>query len=257
LDRAGKPIVVPDSGIVLSRKLAELLQVSPGDTVRIRPLIARREEIQTPVAATVETFLGLSAYADREFLSRLIGEYRVANSLLGVTFTHGLTGSTLLELRRRPAVVGISERLHVFSQIQETFGETMNISFSVMILFAGLIAFGSVLNTALVSLSERQREIGTLRVLGYTVPQVSRIISGESYLLNGIGIALGLVVGVGLSHAIARAYSTELYRFPAVIHPVRFVHTTLIMLAFITAAQLIVFRLIRRFNWLEVLKVKE
>ena len=154
-------------------------------------------------------------------------------------------------------MVGIGERTRALTQLDESFGETMGIAISVMVLFAGLIAFGSVLNTALVSLSERRREVGSLRVLGYTPAQVARIFSGESLLLNGFAIALGLLAGVGLAHLLAYAYNTELYRFPAVIYPVRFLLTAALMAVFVRLAQLIIYGTIRRMDWLEVLKVKE
>ena len=112
-------------------------------------------------------------------------------------------------------------------------------------------------STPLVTLSERQREVGTLRVLGYTSRQVSKIFSGESYLLNGLGIALGLWAGMGLAYWLSRIYSTELYRFPVVIRPARLLNAIFLMLGFVWLAQRIVRRMIRRLDWLEVLKVRE
>ena len=99
--------------------------------------------------------------------------------------------------------------------------------------------------------------VGSLRVLGYTPAQVARIFSGESLLLNGFAIALGLLAGVGLAHLLAYAYNTGLYRFPAVIYPVRFLLTAALMAVFVGLAQLIIYGTIRRMDWLEVLKVKE
>ena len=115
----------------------------------------------------------------------------------------------------------------------------------------------SVLNAALVSLSERQREVGTFRVLGYSPGQISRIFSGESLLLNATGIVLGLFAGIGLIQLISKAYSTELYRFPVVIYPSRLVITAVLMVLIVGLAQSIVFRMIKSLDWLEVLKIKE
>ncbi len=257
LDDNGKPIVVPDAGLVLSVKVAEILNVGPGDRVRLRPLIARRQEVTAPVVGTVNTFLGLSAYADIGYLNRLIGEEWSANAILGKSFRGSSEAAFLNELKKRPTVVGISERTRSLTQIDETFGETMGTSLSIMVLFAGLIGFGSVLNAALVSLGERQREVGTLRVIGYSPFETARIFSGESYLLNGIGIGIGLVAGIGLLHVLAYAYNTELYRWPVVVSPLRLVHTAVIMVVFISAAQLSIYHLIRRMNWLNVFKIME
>jgi putative ABC transport system permease protein len=94
-------------------------------------------------------------------------------------------------------------------------------------------------------------------VLGYEPMQITRIFSGESFLLNGLGVVIGLAGGVGLSYLLALAYNTELYRFPVVILPERFLHTTLLMVLFISLAQLIIARMVFKVPWLEVLKVKE
>lgn len=257
LDSQGQPIVVPELGMVLSKKLAELLNAELGDTIRLRPLIARRQEVTTPVVGIVDTFLGLSAYADIRYLSRLLGEEWSANMLLADSFAGANADTVFAELKKRPKVMGIGARARSLTQLHETFGKTMGTMIGIMVLFAGLIAFGSVLNAALVSLSERQREVGTLRVLGYTPAQVTEIFSGESYLLNGAGIAIGIVGGIGFAHLLAMAYNTELYRFPVVILPRNMLITAALMVAFITFAQFAVYYLIRTLQWLEVLKIRE
>lgn len=257
LDGDGEPIVIPEEGLVLTTKLAEILDAKAGDTVRFRPLIAERREVDAVVATVVESFLGLSAYADQRYLSRLLGEEWVAGSLLFRSYRRGTTPELLSEVKRRPSIIGIGERLRSFTQMEDTFGNTMGIMISVMVLFSGLIAFGSMLNTAIVSLSERQRDVGSLRVIGYTPEQVAWIFSGESFLINGAGVLIGLLGGVGMTHLLSMAYNTELYRFPAIVYPSRLVEGVVIMAAFIVLAQLIAYVMLRRMDWLESLKIKE
>jgi putative ABC transport system permease protein len=253
----GKPLVLPDAGLVLTRKLAEILHARPGDTLRLRPLIGRRAEVEAVVAGVTDSFFGLSAYADIRYLSRLLGEAQAANAVLGV-LQPGTTPDALLEeLKQRPTVVGIGERLRAFALLEDSFGETMGAMIGVMVLFSGTIAFGSVLNAALVSLSERQREVATLRTLGYRAGQVARLFAGEGLLLNGLGILAGLIAGSVLAHLLSVAYSTELYRFPAVILPGTLALSAVVVVLFVIAAQLILFRMIRRLDWLTVLNVKE
>lgn len=257
LDERGVPIGIPDAGIVLSRKLADLLGAKPGDTITLRPLIGRRQAVRTPVVALADTFLGLGAYANLEYLGRLLGEERVANTLAVATF-HGSPLEPLYrQLKERPSVLGITERNRALRQLEDTFGAAMGTMIGLMVLFAGVISFGSVLNTALVSLSERQREAATLRVLGHTPAQVAWIFTGESLLLNIVGIAIGLGGGIFLAQLIATAYNTELFRFPAIIHPGQLVQSALLMLGFVAVAQLALFRVIRRMDWLETMKVRE
>ena len=257
LDSAGEPIVVPEAGVVLTRKLADILRVRVGDKVRLRALVGRRLEVETPVMAIVDTYLGLSAYAEIGYLNHLLGEEWSANVVLGSVFGGSDPAGMFSALKKRPAVVGIGERSRALSQLHETFGQMMGTVISIMVLFAGLIAFGSVLNTALVSLSEREREVGTLRVLGYTPSQILEVFSGESLLVNGLGIVLGLMGGVGFAHLLSRAYDTELYRFPVVIRPSQFLVSAFLMTVFVGLAQLLVYRMIQRLQWLDVLKIKE
>ncbi len=253
----GKEVVIPGSGLVLSRKLAEILHASPGDSLRMRVLIAERQERLVPVTAIVDTYLGLSAYADLRYLSRLTGERYCANTLLVDLFPAQAPDRLYRELMRRPEVAGVNERSRLFQQLDETFGRTMGTMISIMILLAGVIAFGSVLNTALVSLSERRRDVGTLRVLGYAPYEVWLLFSGETFLLNVIGITAGLAAGIGCAWLLAAAYNTELYRFPVVIYPSRLVISAFLMAVFVVIAQLVVLRLVKKVHWLEVLGVKE
>lgn len=253
----GSPLVIPEQGLVLSRKLAEILHVGPGATVRLRPLIAERRVAHAQVVAVVDTYMGLGAYCRLEYLSRLLGEEWVANSVLVDLEPAQAPADLLRELSRRPQVVGIDERIHALQKIDQVLQESLGTSLGILIAFSGLLAFGSVLNTAIVSLSERRREVGTLRVLGWSPGMVTRIFALETALANGFGILLGLVAGVGLVHLVVLGYSSELFRMPAVIPPRALVQSALLMAGFVAAAEVIVWRLIVGLPWLEVFKVRE
>ncbi len=257
LDAEGGPIAIPKQGIVMSDKLARIMDVDVGDTLSLRPLIGRRDQVEAPVVGIVETYLGLSAYTDIGYLSQLIGEQWVANALLVDSYGDEGWDEMYREIKRRPTVVGVSQRTRSLEQMQATMGESQGAALGSLLLFAGLIAFGSVLNTALVSLSEREREVGTYRVLGYTPGQVAAILRGEIVLLAMLGIVVGLAAGIGLVHLVATAYDTEMYRFPVVIQVHRLAQTVVIMGLFIGAAQLAIRRMIEKMAWLDALKISE
>jgi putative ABC transport system permease protein len=257
LDSMGRELAIPNRGIILTQKLAEVLHAREGDVISMRPLIGRREKVRVPVVQVIESFLGLSAYCDLRYLSALLGEEWVTNSVLATTFRGSHSTPLMRELQQRPVVIGVSERERSLHRMEETIGGFMRSFLVVMVLFAGIIAFGSIFNTALVSLSERQREVGTLRVLGYTPTQVARIFSGESFLLNTVGVGIGLVLGTGLAYLLAAAYNTELYRFPVVIYGSRVALVAVAMLILVGLAQGMIYLVIRGLDWLDVLKVKE
>jgi len=257
LDGDGRPITIPPEGLVLADKVARLLGVRVGDVLTLRPLIGQRREVRAPVVAVVPTFLGLGAYADLQYLSRLIGEEWAANALLGSTYDKQDLRATYAEIKEHPTVVGVARRLRALEQMQETFGRNMGVMLTIMVFFAGLIGFGSVVNTSLVSLSEREREVGTLRVLGYGPGEVAAILRGEQLILSALGVGLGLIGGIGLSHLLARAYDTELYRFPVVIHAWRLLQAALILIGFVAFAQVVSLLQVRRIAWLDALKIGE
>lgn len=257
LDLAGKPIVIPTGGLILTDKAAALLNLAVGDTVSLRPLIGRREIAEAPILGVVKSYLGVSAYADIDYLSRLIGEDRVANSLLGTSASFGFWDRLYEEIKERPDVVSVSNRMRSIQQMRDTFIRNIKISIIVLILFAGLIAFGSVLNTALVSLSEREREVGTFRVLGYSSSEIASILRGEQIMLSGLGIGLGVFAGIGLTHLIVMAYDTDFMRMPVVLYPSRMMIAAGLMVLFNALAQALVYSFIRNLPWLDALKVKE
>lgn len=257
LDSAGRPIVIPPEGLVLSDKLARILHLEPGDTVSLRPLIARRDRVEAPVVAITETYLGLSAYADIAWLSRLLGEDYVANMVLQKTFGEGPRDGIHEELELRPTVIGVSRRERAFSQMQETFGKVQSTMLVMLIGFAGMIAFGSVLNNAFVSLSEREREVGVFRVVGYSAAEIASILRGEIVLIACFAVLLGMPAGLGLTKLVSMAYDTEMYRFPAIVPWHRYVQAAAIVSGFVALAQVIVYGMIRRLDWMEAIKIKE
>lgn len=257
LDLDNHPIVIPESGLVLTDKAADLLGVGIGDTLALRPLIGRRERVEAPVVAVVGSYLGVTAYANIEYLSRLIGEDLVANSILATSSQIGAWDGLYTEVKERPDVVGVSNRQRAIKQMRETFIQNIKVSITILILFAGLIAFGSVLNTALVSLSEREREVGTFRVLGYSSREIASILRGEQVLLSTLGIVIGAFAGIGLTHLIAIAYDTDFMRMPVVIYRSRVAIAAVLMVFFISLAQGLVYGYIRKLPWLDALKVKE
>ncbi len=250
-------LTVPPRGIVLTRKLGEMLGVRPGQTLHLVPLIGLRREADVPVVGLVDTWVGLSAYADRGYLSRLIGEDDVTNTLFAATWHAPPQPSLLALLHDRPRVLGLEQRHQTRARLTRLLQQSLGLALWVSLGFTGLLAFGSVLNTALVTVSEREREVGTFRVLGYRPWEVARIFIGESMLVNGVGILAGLPVGIALLHLVTRVYNTELFRFPVVVPPLAFPQTVAVMLLFLILAQTAVTRAVSRLDWLAVFKVRE
>jgi putative ABC transport system permease protein len=133
----------------------------------------------------------------------------------------------------------------------------MLVSFTTMILFAGVIAFGSMVNNSLIEIGDRMRDISTFRVLGYRPNQVAGIFLRQNLIIFAVGLILAFPIAYGMVVGIARAYDTELFRMPVVIRPNAFIWTTLISIVFVLIAQWVVYRQIHKLDWLEGVKVQE
>ena len=116
------------------------------------------------------------------------------------------------ELKLVPLVAGVALRELTLANFRSTLAENMNVSVFFNVLFAGIIAFGVIYNAARVSLSERARELASLRVLGFTRVEISLILLGELAVLTLIALPIGAVIGYALGYLIINAFNNEVYR---------------------------------------------
>jgi putative ABC transport system permease protein len=255
-DAVGRPIRAPAAGLAMSRKLAELLHVSLGDRLRVLPVKGHRREFTAPVVHITDSYMGLAVYADIHWLSRQIQEEFAAS---GVQLATGGAprGALYRALKRLPAIRSISTRLDALQNLRDTIVKVQGIFIGLLVVFAGVIYFGSVLNASLVSLAERRREVATLVVLGYSPWQIGGLFFRESIVVTLAGTLLGLPLGYGLTLFVAWAYNTEMFRFPVVSPPRVWISTVGLGIAFGLLAHLAVYRQILRLNWLEALQVRE
>ena len=255
---AGESIRVPRTGLLMTRRLAEQLGVGEGSTLHFRPIRGLRRTYEVPVVRAVDSTLGLAVYANADWLNRLVGETEAVSKV------QVLAAQTPPERRAFLRHVKTLGRLQGFSQSAEqrraVETELLSMMLGVMLVmvgFAAVIFFGSILNGSLISISERRREIATFRVLGYRPPEISGIFLRENLLVNLLGAVLGLPLGYALLNAMAKLSTNDLYAMPVKVQPLSWVGTWVLAGVFVLAAHWIVRRSIVRMDWLAALKVKE
>ncbi|HVW36813.1 MAG TPA: ABC transporter permease, partial [Pirellulales bacterium] len=257
-DAEGRPLRIATAGLTMNRKMAELLHVEHGDLVTIHPVKGLREPHVVPVTEINDGYLGLAVYADFDYLSRLIHEeWAVTGVQLAVNPSREAHDALYRELKRLPALQSVTARADTIANVVDTLVKNQQVFIFLLVMFAGVIFFGSVLNSSLIGLAEREREVATLLVLGYTERQVGGLFLRESLLVNTLGSLVGLPLGYGLNVAITIAYDTDLFRIPVVDPKIIWLETLALGTVFALAAHAIVQRAIWRMNWLEALKTKE
>jgi putative ABC transport system permease protein len=256
LDSETRPVALPPQGLVMSRTLADILGVSRGDTVVLEVQEGTRPVLPIVVADVVDEYIGTSVYAEIGALRRLMRE---GETLSGAFLAVNRDDEE--ELYRRvkssPRVAGVLLKRAALESFQKTIAKNIAIIRTVNMLFAAVIAFGVVYNSARISLSERSRELATLRVIGFRRGEISYILLGELAALTALAIPAGLLLGYVMSAAILEMFQTELYRIPFVIAPRTFARagvTTLVAAAISAAA---VRRRLDHLDLVAVLKTRE
>lgn len=256
VDRDGREVQLPPGGLVLSAMLGDVLAVEPGDTVTIQVLEGHRPVVDVPVTGLVDDILGLEAYMDAESLHALMREGEVAN---GARLLVDAARATELSaaLKEIPAVAGAGFKRSALESFREVLAANMNVTILMNLLFAGCIAFGVVYNAARVSLSERSRELASLRVLGFTRAEISLILLGELALLTLLSLPIGGLFGYSLAAVIVRSIDSEVYRFPLYVTPQSVAISFLGIIAAAVISGLMVRRKLDHLDLVAVLKIRE
>jgi len=250
------PVTLPPDGLVVSRKLAEILAIDRGDVVRVEVLLGARPVREVVVADVVKEYMGLSAYMEINSLRRLLRE---SETLSGgfITVDPSRLDALYRVLKATPVVAGVTLKGAALESFEETFAENINVMIFFNVLFAGIIACGVVYNAARMSLSERSRELASLRVIGFTRAEISSILLGELAVLTCVAIPAGLLVGYGLAALVVTLFDTELYSFPLAVAPRTYALSTLAVLTATVLSGLLVRRKLDSLDLVEVLKTRE
>lgn len=256
VDRSGRVVSLPPDGLLLSKKLAEVLGVTSGEIVTLEVLEGHRPVRTVQVARLVDELLGLSVYMDRDALSRLLKE---GPSLSGAFLA--VDSLRLPDLHRRlkrtPSVAGVSLTSVALKSFEDTMAANMSLMLWMNVCFAGIIAFGVVYNAARISLSERSHELATLRVLGFERGEISLILLGELALVTLLAVPVGGALGSGLTGLILSSLESEVYRLPIVMTPQAMARAALVTVAAATFSGFIVRRKLDRLDLIAVLKTRE
>ena len=257
-DLAGRPLRIPSEGLAMSRQLADSLHVGRGDVVDVRPTKGQRRLVRVPVAEISDSYLGIAVYADIRYLSRLIGEELALSGVQLATDRDPARRAALYrELKQMPNLQAVTARADMIQNLEETVLKHQGIVISLLVLFAGTVFFGSILNTSLVSLAERQREIATLRVLGYGPWHVGSLLLRESMITTAFGALGGMPLGYLLTVATAKAYASDMFRLPIITSSHVWILTMVLAIIFGLIAHLFVQRAIHTMDWLDALKTQE
>lgn len=254
----GRAVQVPASGVLMTRRLASLLGLQPGDEVLVVPAKGEQRPVAVPVAGTMDSLIGLSVYADFRYLNRLVGEASAVSAVqVRAVQTPEQYDDFIGEIKRYPSLKTFLETAREKESMEATFIQKMGGMLYPMILFGAVIFFGAILNGSLIAIVERRREIATFRVLGYQASAVGNVFLRENIVQNMIGAVLGLPLGWWMLQGLAAEFTNDLYAMPCIVSPSSWAWSLGLALLFVLMAQWVVQKAVNGLDWSEALKMKE
>jgi len=249
-------IALPPEGLLLTKKLGQMLGVSAGDKLTLEVLDGERQVREMTVAGLSDEFIGIGAYMDAVALARLLREDNLISGAW-LRIDPALSETLYAMLKHMPVVSGVVIRSAMIKSVQEIVDSAFNIVSSIEMLLATILIGGVVYNSVRIALSERGNELASLRVLGFTQREVVVLLLGEQALLTLCALPVGLLIGYGMCAALVPAFDRELFRLPLVFSTQTFIYPVLTTLIAALLSALLVARRLKNLDLIAVLKTRE
>jgi putative ABC transport system permease protein len=222
----------------------------------MRVLDGKRPELVVPVAAFCDDFAGVIAYMDLDALNHLLGEGdRISGAYLSVA--GGQWRDFLHATKETPQARSVVIKAAMRASFRKTTEQTIGLLRTIYSVFATVVAFGIVYNSARIALSERQRELATLRVIGFTRGEVGAVLVGELALLTLVALPFGLLLGSGFAAGIVTSINTEFVRLPLIFSAANYAYAVAIVALASVLSAIIACRYLNRLDLVGALKAAE
>lgn len=250
-----KTVSVPAKGILIAESLAEKLRVSKGEVISIKTYQGRILEKDIKVTGIVKQYAGANCYMDLEELGGLLEEGGFANgALLGIE--DGMERTVRKEIFKIPGVETLESRLNSYRAFLQ-FMEFIYTFITIIIIFGSVMGFAIVFNTTVINITERRRELASLKVLGYTAGEIEQTVFRENVCLGLLSLLPGFVLGRIMCEVLSKMFGGELITLEVFIYPKTYFITALSALTFIILAQFANRKNITGLDMVEVLKNRE
>jgi putative ABC transport system permease protein len=256
LDQELAPIQPRGDGLTLSHTLARKLDVRLGDRVRLQATDGHRAVADLPVVAIVKPFLGAPAYFELSALGTVLRE-------------PGRVSAAYVQLDRRererfnarikelPMIAGVSFLDNASESMRRMLSEGSGFFSFMFVIFSSLMAAGVAFSAARVTLAEQERDLATLRVLGFGRAEASYVLLAEIGALLLIALPVGAVLGLGLSRWLMAQFQTEMFTFPYIMDAGAYGRSALLVAGAVIVAALVVRRGVDRLDLVGVLKSRD
>ena len=245
-----------DSGAVLTEKMATELDVKPGDTITIRD--EDRGDLKVEISAVCENYMGHYLYMTPAYYEKVYGETPDYNSIFYKTADRITEEAERIgeEALAMPGTLSISYTTDLREQVDNMLGALDEV-IVVLIISAGMLAFVVLYNLNNINITERQRELATLKVLGFYNGEVAMYVYRENIVLTILGAIFGIILGKILHGFIIVTVEIESVMFGRNIDLSSFVYGFLLTLLFSLLVNGAMYFKLKKINMVESLKSVE
>lgn len=245
-------LTLPESGVSISRILANQLEVNAGDTLTLEFLEGRKPTVRLKVSNIVDSMMSNEILTSRSTLAKVLK----TDDLVDRVLFRSYLDSTILytKLKAMPNVLSVTYRDSVLKFFEENSAQFILVFAFILSVFASAIGFGVAYNSLRVSLSERDWELATLRILGFTVPEVFRILISEILLLLALFLPVGWILGYLNARWLLTMMSMDNFQIPFLVSPSTYFWATLILLFSTAVSAVVIYRLISKSDMVASLK---
>ncbi|MFD1431101.1 ABC transporter permease [Lacticaseibacillus yichunensis] len=255
--RSGKTeLTLPKTGLVISQKIADDLGVGKGAKVRVT--LGSRDPVSVKVAAVTVNYVGVMAYMSKAAYQTAFAKTASANTLMVKLDSPTADQRTTLakNLLEHGETLGTSFTADSEDTIT-TMSSTLNPVVAIFVLLSGVLSFVVLYNLTNINVSERMRELSTIKVLGFFDGEVTMYIVRENIVMTLMGIIAGIAVGWGLLLYILRQAATPMIIFPPIMHPISYIASIALMLVFTFIVMWVTHNRLKHIDMVEALKGNE
>ena len=244
-----------DEGAAVSEKTAALLDLKAGDELTLKK---DDREYRTKIAVITENYAGHYVYMTPKVYEEVFGEEPDYEDLVFSVKDEykDQTEEIGQKIMESPAVLSISYTASTMEMVNRMLS-TLGMVVVVLIVSAGMLAFVVLYNLNNINITERQRELATLKVLGFFDKEVSQYVLRENIILTAVGILFGAVFGIVLHRYIIVTVEVDAVMFGRNIRPVSFVYCALLTCVFSAIVNLFMHKKLKKINMVESLKSVE
>jgi putative ABC transport system permease protein len=255
IDDNGEKVYLNDNGIYLSNSLADELQINIGSELSFKSPFTKDKTINTYVAGVISQNVGSYAYMKYDYMAELLGQGKIITSAL-LNINAGDIPLLKEQYLESPIIAGIEDKEQSMRQILELLA-SFSYTTWILVFFAGACGFAIIYSSSIISLSERQRELASLRVLGMSPKEVFEVLSFEQWVTSFVAMLIGIPLAFAMVAAMAQSIDTDLMSIPVVLAPSTFIYAAIGTIASILVAQYSVYQTINRLSLVDVLKERD